>query len=96
MKKYLNKDVTKMEKIKDFEIKYYKKGIGLHDPKSQVIEGTTKQEAYDEFKRLFPNTCTLGIKRVKVIDYSEIDSGEDKALSDMEKGICEAEKAHIE
>lgn len=82
--------------IKNYEIQYYKKGIGLHEPKRKLIEATTKQEAYDEFKELYPNTCTLGIKRVKVIDYTKIDSGEDKALSDMEKGICKAEKSYLE
>ena len=82
-----------MVKIKDFEIKYYKKGIGLHKPKKQVMEGITKQEAYDEFKRIFPNTCTLGIKQVKVI---ELPSSEDKELVIMERGICEAERSYIE
>jgi len=86
--------MIKMDKLKNFEVTYYKKGIGLHAPKRKVVEGTTKQEAHDDFKRLYPDTCTLGIKRVKVIDVS--DSGEDKALSDMERGICKAEKGYRE
>jgi len=51
-----------------FEIKYYKKGVGLHEPKKALLEADTKQEAFDDFKDLYPNTVVLDVKSVKVME----------------------------
>lgn len=63
----------------NYEIKYYEKGKGLHEPKKMLIETTSKQEAYNNFKNAHPNTMVLGVKSVKVKD--------DYNLSNSEKRI---------
>ena len=51
-----------------FEVKYYKKGVGLHEPKKALMEVDTKREAFDDFKQLYPDTVVLGIKPVKIME----------------------------
>ena len=51
-----------------FEVKYYKKGVGLHEPKKALMEVDTKEEAFDDFKDLYPDTIVLGVKAVKVME----------------------------